>query len=110
MLVKVHNKLVRDRIPEIIEKENRKAITRVLDSQDYTRELNNKLLEECNEVLATSGSDKVDELADVLEVVCAIGSVEGVTLEEIIKRAEIKRAERGGFSKRIFLESVIDNE
>lgn len=42
---KVFNKLVRDRIPEIIRNNNEEAITRILNDDEYKKALENKLLE-----------------------------------------------------------------
>ena len=55
IFMKIYNKLVRNNIPTIIEKDNKKAITRILDDQEYLFELNEKLKEELTEYLE-SGS------------------------------------------------------
>lgn len=105
---KVFNKLVRDRIPEIIEGNGEVAVTRILDEAEYKLELEKKLLEECNEVLsAVSHDERIEELADVLEVLCAIGALEGTDLEKIISVMNSKREKRGGFSQKIFLEKTM---
>lgn len=104
---KVFNKLVRDRIPEIIEGNGEIAVTRVLDDTEYKLELEKKLLEECNEVLkAVSLDERIEELADVFEVLCAIGALEGKDLDSIISVMKSKREKRGGFSQKIFLEKT----
>lgn len=69
---KVFNKLVRDKIPEIIENNNEVAVTKILSDKDYQNELIKKLLEEYNEVLNARGKDLLEELADMLEVIDAI--------------------------------------
>ncbi len=108
---KVFNKLVRDGIPEIIIKDNRKPITRILSEDDYKKELEKKLLEEYNEVLGTSTSEeRIEELADMLEVIQALAVLENKTLNDVNRAAKQKRLKRGGFEKKIFLESVLDNE
>ncbi|MDO4375823.1 MAG: nucleoside triphosphate pyrophosphohydrolase [bacterium] len=105
---KVFNKLVRDRIPEIIEGNGEIAVTRILDEAEYKLELEKKLLEECNEVLSAVRHDEIiEELADVLEVLGAIGALEGVDLEKIISVMNSKREKRGGFSQKIFLEKTM---
>lgn len=102
---KVFNKLVRDKIPEKIKNNGEVPYTRVLSDEEFRIELEKKLLEECNEVLkAVSLDDRVEELADVLEVLCAIGALEGKDLDSIISVMKSKREERGGFSQKIFLE------
>lgn len=105
---KVFNKLVRDRIPEIIEGNGEIAVTRILDEAEYKLELEKKLLEECNEVLsAVRHDERIEELADVLEVLGAIGALEGADLEKIISVMNSKREKRGGFSQKIFLEKTM---
>jgi predicted house-cleaning noncanonical NTP pyrophosphatase (MazG superfamily) len=95
-----HNKLVRDKIPEIIEKRGDRPVTRTLGTDAYRQELRRKLQEEVAEFCE---SGEVEELADILEVVVALAAVEEVSqfqLEEMRKR---KRRERGGFDQRVFL-------
>lgn len=70
----IHNKLVRDRIPEIIEKSGKKAITRTLTQEEYLMELDRKLNEECAEYQADKS---LEELADMLEVMYAIAEARG---------------------------------
>ncbi len=101
-----YNKLVRDKIPEIIKNNNETPITRILSDEEYKVELEKKLLEEYQEVLEASGNDRLEELADMLEVMIALASLDDATLEDIIKIADKKRNKRGGFKEKIFLESV----
>lgn len=70
----IHNKLVRDKIPEIIEKSGKKAITRTLTQEEYLSELDRKLNEECEEYQADKS---LEELADMLEVMYAIAEARG---------------------------------
>jgi predicted house-cleaning noncanonical NTP pyrophosphatase (MazG superfamily) len=102
----VHNKLVRDRIPQIIESEGRRAVTRLLDDGSYRAALLAKLLEEAGEASEASAEALPGELADVLEVVQALAKAHGLAWEQILKLAAEKRAKRGGFHRRIFLEYV----
>ena len=101
----VYNKLVRDKIPEIIMKSGTTAHCHVLDNNEYIAELDRKLNEECAEYQ----SDKsIEELADMLEVMYAIVEARGYSVAEL-KRVRLEKAEkRGGFSERIFLEQVED--
>ncbi len=101
--MKVYNKLVRDKIPEIIEKDNCKPNTRVLEETEYKKELDKKLLEEVNEYIK---DDNIEEIADILEVIYAILESKKVTKEDIELVRVKKREKRGGFEKRIFLENV----
>ncbi len=102
-MVIVHNKLVRDRIPEIIEKTGKTATIRIAEDDEYRTLLQQKLLEEVNEFLE---SGNPEELADILEVISALGTVCGLSMEQVHKVAEDKRNRRGGFEKRIVLLSV----
>lgn len=105
---KIYNKLVRDKIPEIIENDNFIPVIRVLKDEEYKKELENKLFEEYQEVLsANNSSDRVEELADMLEVILYLAKLENKTIDDIIEIAKQKRLKRGGFDKKIFLEKEI---
>lgn len=98
-----YDKLVRDRIPDIIRAKGTEPVVRLASAEEYQLKLREKLQEEVNEYLQ-SGSP--EELADILEVVHALGRLTGhepAYLEDI--RAE-KAAERGGFKDRIILEEA----
>ena len=103
---KVYNKLVRDKIPEIIVGNGGEPYTRILDEDEYKVELETKLMEEYNEVLLASGDDRIEELADMLEVISALAKVEGKTLDDVVDVKNKKCNKRGGFEERIFLEKV----
>lgn len=108
-MVKEYNKLVRDLIPEIILDKGERPITRVLSDDEYKVELETKLGEEYHEVLGTENStDRIEELADMLEVIMALAAVEGKTLDDVVEVAEQKRLKRGGFQRKIYLERVED--
>ena len=83
---RIYNKLVRDNIPEIIKLNGEVSITRKLSEQEYKKALENKLEEECKEVIGASGQERVEELADVLEILKALEKLEGAKLEDIIKQ------------------------
>ena len=97
------NKLVRDKIPEIIENNNEVAETRILNDKEYKEALIKKLLEEYNEVIVAEGENFLEELADMLEVIDALAKQENKTLNDIIKIKEEKCEKRGGFDKKILL-------
>ena len=103
----IYNKLVRDNIPNIIENNGEEPIIRVLNNEEYKLELERKLNEEYLEVLESSGKDRLEELADMLEVIKSLSQLENSNLNEIIAIAEEKSKKRGGFEKRIYLEKVI---
>lgn len=101
---KIYNKLVRDNIPQIIENNNEKAITTILDDSEYRKELLKKLREECEEVINAKNKDEVlEELADVYEVLFSIAKLENIDMCDITQMADKKRNAKGGFDKRIFL-------
>lgn len=93
-----YNKLVRDKIPEILDKKNISYEKRIASDDEYKLELIKKLAEETNEFQKNSS---VEELADVLEVIQALrGLTEFSNLEDIRMQ---KRMERGGFDGKIIL-------
>ena len=101
-----YNKLVRDKIPEIIKNKGEKPITRILDDSEYKIELEKKLFEEYNEVLNSSGEERIEELADMLEVISALAKVEGESLEKVIQVSKEKVLKRGSFNNKIYLIGV----
>ena len=104
---RTYNKLVRDRIPEIIEKSGEKVIIKKLDDSEYRASLIEKAKEELSEVETAESIDETKkELADLLEVVRALSEYNGFSLSQIIKEADKKAKERGSFSDRIFLLEV----
>lgn len=93
-------KLVRDKIPALIEKSGEKPNIRILDAEEYRYHLEKKLDEE----VAEYHKDKnIEELADILEVVYALNETLGHTRQELLEAYDKKHAQRGGFSDRIFL-------
>ena len=102
--MEAYNKLVRDKIPQVIEQDNHVPITRTLFDEEYLIELNKKLQEELTEYLA-DGS--IEELADMIEVVLGILDVKGVQRDEFEEIRMQKVLKRGAFKERIFLEKVL---
>jgi predicted house-cleaning noncanonical NTP pyrophosphatase (MazG superfamily) len=100
-----YRKLVRDRIPAIIQADGRRPVTRVLDGAGYRRALLDKLAEEAGEAARASTADLPGELADVLEVLRALTAAAGMSWQELLMLADDKRNHRG-FDGKIFLESV----
>ncbi len=101
--MKVYNKLVRDKIPEMIINENRHPVTRILDNDEYRVELNKKLQEEVKEYIE---DNNVEELADIVEVVYGILDSMDVSIEEFESVRKAKVDKRGAFKDRIYLESA----
>jgi predicted house-cleaning noncanonical NTP pyrophosphatase (MazG superfamily) len=101
----MYNKLVRDRIPEIIEKSGKQAVTEKLDENTYKTLLDDKLQEELREY---QDSDSIEELADLVEVIHAILDLKGVSLQAFEALRSQKADERGAFQQRILLKEVIE--
>ena len=105
----VYKKLVRDKIPDKIKANGENPVTRVLSDGEYKKKLEKKLLEEYNEVLkAENSEERIEELADMLEVIISLSKLENKTLNDIMEVANIKREKRGGFDNKIFLEKVLN--
>jgi predicted house-cleaning noncanonical NTP pyrophosphatase (MazG superfamily) len=95
-----HEKLVRDKIPKIIEASGRRAVTRILSDDEYKTQLERKLSEEVSEYL----TDKTpEELCDILEVVLALAKAQGVSQGELEKMRLAKSDARGAFDRKIYL-------
>ena len=105
--MKEYNKLVRDKIPEIINNDNRVAVTRILDNEEYLKELNTKLQEEVKEYLE---DNNVEELAYIIEVIYGILDSKNVSIEEFEKVRLEKVNKRVAFKQRIFLEKELSLE
>lgn len=105
MHIKSCNKLVRDRIPEIIEAAGKTCTTEILSDKQYIEMLDAKLGEELAEY---QESKSLEELADMLEVIHAIVKARGYTVEELKHLRCEKATERGGFDKKILLKEVIE--
>lgn len=100
-----YNKLVRDKIPEIIKKAGKTPEYEILSQAEYIEMLEKKLDEETAEYHA---SKNVEELADILEVLFAIGKTKGVSPEQLDNIRVEKAEKRGKFDERFFLKSVFE--
>lgn len=105
--MKIYNKLVRDKIPEICKSNNETPIIRVLGDEEYLKELNTKLLEEVKEYLE---SGEVEEIADIEEVLRAILEFKNVSYQDFEKIRFDKVNKRGAFKNKIYLERVETNK
>ena len=101
--MKKYNKLVRDRIPEIIRADGKECEVEVVSGREKYELLEKKLMEEVNEFLEDKN---LEELADVMEVLFGLANDMGYSEEDLIKKREDKKAERGGFSDGIVLRNV----
>lgn len=106
-MVQEYDKLVRDKIPEVIEENGEIPQTYLVDGEEHSERLIEKLEEEVAEYRE---SREIDELADILEVIHAIRKDRGMTLEELQNKRSQKAEQRGFFlTKELFLsESNID--
>ena len=98
-----HNKLVRDKIPQICQNRGQMPITRTLSEDEFVTELKKKLQEEVSEFLEHSNPA---ELVDILEVIYALATVHGVTKEQLEDMRLQKAEARGGFEDRVYLFEV----
>ena len=102
----IYNKLVRDRIPEIIMSSGRRCDIDYLDEKEYLKMLESKLDEELGEY---HKEHNIEELADLLEVIYATAIALGYSVEELEGVRAKKAIERGGFEKRILPKEVYED-
>ena len=105
MAVIPYDKLVRDRIPEILAQVGKECVTETLSDDYYLVMLDSKLDEELAEYHA---DPCLEELADLLEVLRACALARGYTLEKLEEERAAKAAARGGFSQKLLLRAVIE--
>ena len=104
---KTYNKLIRDKIPEIIKKDNAIPKISILNDEQFAIALKEKLVEEAKELLEAKTSEEIlNELSDVLELVESITTNNKLTITEVEKQKLVKKEKRGGFEKKLFLEYV----
>lgn len=96
-------KLVRDNVPGIILSQGEAATWHIADDEEYARLLAEKLSEEVAETLA---NPSVMEFADVLEVIDAMAHLRGLTFEDVLKAKQERAEKRGGFTKRMILDTA----
>ena len=98
-----YHKLIRDRIPAIIEADGHEATIHVADDREFEQKLLEKLAEEVDEFLRDG---EIEELADVLEVIYALAAQDGVSQDGLERIRRRKVDQRGSFSKRLILEET----
>ena len=99
-------KLIRDRLPEIMRGQGLAVFDRRLDDAEFVVALGEKLVEEAHEARLASPGEIAGELADVLEVVHALAQVHCLSLQDVEAARQAKRAERGGFDARVYNAAV----
>jgi len=103
-MIKEYNKLIRDRILEIIKAAGEKPHWRVLNKKEYLREIKKKILEEAKELTkAKNKKGNINEIVDIQELIDVLILELGLTKIQIQKQQKIKNKKRGGFRKKLFL-------
>ena len=101
------NKLVRDKIPQLIASKGGKPEYEITNDENYISKLREKLLEESNEVVTAKTKDDItEELADLLEVMQALASFNEINFADVEKTRKLKKEKRGGFDLKILLKST----
>jgi predicted house-cleaning noncanonical NTP pyrophosphatase (MazG superfamily) len=107
----IYNKLIRDKITNIMEEQGKSFEIEVLDDSTYIQMLNEKLKEEIEEYYKAADKEEVvGELSDIMEIVLAIADFNGISHEELEQERLTKKEKRGGFKGKIFLKSVTANQ
>lgn len=101
--MKVYDKLVRDRIPEVIRATGKECETSIVNGEKKTELLEKKLMEEVGEFMEAKN---LEELADVMEVLFGLAEDLGYSEEDLVRAREEKKVERGGFKEGVVLERV----
>jgi len=99
----VHSKLVRDRIPEIIQAAGQEYAVEVMTEPEFQRALRNKLVEEAQEAAAADSESLIQELADLYEVLDTLMAAQHISRENVLREQEKRRIERGGFAEQLRL-------
>ncbi len=102
----LHNKAIRDKIPEIIEKSGLKFNVKKLSDKDFLEEMEKKLDEEVSEY---HESKSVEEIIDIIEVIERIAELRGTSVKELMKIKDGKSEKRGKFGKNFFLIETNDS-
>lgn len=105
--IKIYNKLVRDKIPEIIEESGRKCDIKIMPKEEHSKLLEEKLKEEVNEFLQDKN---LEELADIMEVLIGLAQNLGYSEDDLLEKRLAKKNERGGFKEGIKLLKVYEGD
>lgn len=98
-----YNKLIRDRIPEIIDQEGRRYAVEVMSGDEYVQALKEKLVEEAQETATASPGDLIKELADLYEVIDSLLTSCGIDRQDVLRTQQERRQSRGSFDQRLRL-------
>lgn len=103
-MIKKYNKLIRDKILEVIEAAGEKPYHRILNKSDFQREIKKKIIEEAKELVKARKEDEVvNEIVDIQELIDVLIAELGVKKLDIRREQSLKNQKRGGFNKRLFL-------
>jgi len=103
-MIKKYNKLIRDRILEIIRGAGEIPYWRVLNKKEYLKEIKKKIFEEAKELIKAKDKKEItNEIVDIQELIDVLVSELVLTKSEIQKQQKIKNKKRGGFKKKLFL-------
>jgi len=103
-MIKKYNKLIRDRILEIIKETGERPYWRILNKKDFLKEIKKKILEEAKELIESKNRKNIiNEIVDIQELIDVLISELNLTKPQIKKQQKIKNRKRGGFKKRLFL-------
>jgi predicted house-cleaning noncanonical NTP pyrophosphatase (MazG superfamily) len=103
MLRKEYNKLIRDRIPEILEDQDVQFAVEEMSQAEYCQALRQKLIEEAREAAAASEHELINELADIWEVIDAIMNAYKISRNQVLACQMQKQIERGMFNRKLRL-------
>ena len=98
-----YNKLIRDRIPEILTRAGYTYDIVTMSEQEYQQALRDKLIEEAQEAASADPQQLITELADLYEVIDALMIINGITPDDLRAEQKRRRSERGGFTQRLRL-------
>lgn len=111
MAERVYEKLVRDKIPEMIRADGEEPVVRLLGGDEYLLQLHKKMQEELDEYLrAETPEEALAEMGDLLEVLRAAAAARGFTEEQLRQAVREKREARGGFEGRVYLVKVLEHK
>jgi predicted house-cleaning noncanonical NTP pyrophosphatase (MazG superfamily) len=99
----VYNKLIRDRIPEIMQADGKYYELVVMTEEEYFQSLRSKLVEEALEAQKATIDELVTEIADIQEVIEAILKASHISPKQVELVQTQRHADRGGFEKRLKL-------
>lgn len=103
-----YNKLVRDKILEVIEADNASPVWHTVTGKDLRRAILEKIVEEAKELLESDGD--LGERADIAAILKKLDEVQGWTKADVDAASEEKAKKRGEFEKGIYLEEIITND